>query len=71
MKINIELNKNKLYDINIKVANTSKRIYNASEFNIRRHIENEELIILLIRQIKAMTELQMKSIFFEKRIKFI
>ena len=71
MKINIAVNKNGFYDIELKIANTTKRIYNASEMNIRNNIENEQLTILLINQIKVMNELQMKSISFQKRIKFI
>ena len=34
MKINIAVNKNGFYDIELKIANTTKRIYNASEINI-------------------------------------
>lgn len=71
MKIGIELNKNELYDIVIKVGNTTKRIYNASEIKIKNNIGNEELIDLLINRIKVMSELKMKSNSFEKRIKFI
>ena len=55
MKISIELNKNELYDIVIKVGNTTKRIYDASEIKIKNNIiygrVNNKIIVNLISEL--------------------
>ncbi len=72
MKITIELNSNKLFNIKLKIAKVQRYIGNATEESIKKYCSNPDLCELLINKINEMAEAKFYYMHFENRkIKFI